>query len=362
MKPRDSALGLIILALLLAGWAVWPALADSPTLAVPEQDLAAPAVDGARSVDEQIAASLAFTTTAIEPQVTATPPRDILVKLEGTITARPPTKTGNWQIDENTVYVRQDTEILPFGYDPKVGEHVVVNALRTPLSLIALRITVQKPGESDLVPIEFRGAIDACSAMPPYWGEWIVAGTPVSVTLTTFVVGLPPKPGLYAQVRGRVTGEGLVLANYVQVIDPSGEAKQFQFKGIVQFKSSSTTVPWVIGGVVGSVTSRTEIDDPDKIHIGSLVKVKGERSGAFVQFTRISLVEEPAQVYLEGLIQQAHPESYGEWIIGDKPVLVDETTFVDESEGQAQPGMWARVTATEIDGVYKALRIRVEQP
>ena len=90
--------------------------------------------------------------------------------------------------------------------------------------------------------------------------------------------------------------------------------------------------------------------------------MKGERSGTSVQFTRIVLVEEAAQVYLEGLIQQAQPESYGEWVIGDKSVIVDETTFVDESDGRAEPGMWARVTATEIDGVYKALRIRVEQP
>jgi hypothetical protein len=351
-----------MLALLLAGWVVWPALADSPTLVVPERDLATPAVDGARSVDEQIAASLAYTTTAIEPQVTATPLRDILVKLEGTIVARPPMKEGNWQIDDHAVSVLQETEILPIGYDPKVGDHVVVNALRTPLSLIALRITVQKPGEPDLVPIEFRGAINACSEMPPYWGKWIVAGTPVSVTLTTLVIGLPPRPGLYAQVRGRVSGEGLVLANYVQVVDPSGEAKQFQFKGLVQVMSSNLAVPWVIGGVPGYVTLRTDIENPDKIGRGSLVKVKGERSGTRIQFTRIALVEEAAQVYLEGLIQQAQPESYGEWVIGDKSVIVDEATFVDESDGRAELGMWARVTAMEIDGVYRALRIRVERP
>lgn len=93
-----------------------------------------------------------------------------------------------------------------------------------------------------------------------------------------------------------------------------------------------------------------------------MVKVKGERSGMDIQFTRITLVEEAAQVYLEGLIQQTQRQPYGEWVIGDKSVLVDEATFVDESDGQAQPGMWARVTATQIDGVYKALRIRVEQP
>ena len=170
MRPRDRIWGLIIVALLLAAWVVWPALADSPALTEPEKEPQETALDGSRAVDADIVASLASTTTDVEPQLTATPPRDILVKLEGTIVARPPMKVGNWQIDDHAVSVRQETEILPIGYDPKVGDHVVVNALRTPLSLFALSITVQKPGESDLVPVEFRGAINACNEMPPYLG------------------------------------------------------------------------------------------------------------------------------------------------------------------------------------------------
>lgn len=353
MRSRGRTWAVIIALILIAGLVAWPALADSLTPTVVEGETPQPAADDVQAIDSE---------TTVEPQTVA-PPRPIVVKLEGTITARPPTLLGEWQVDDNTISVTIETVIQPVGYDPQVGDRVVVKALRTPTSssLIALKMTVEKPGE-DGHPVEFRGIINECVEASPYWGNWVVARTKVSVTdQTTVVVAGTPKPGLYAQVRGLVNGDGTVAASYIEVLSPASVAVKFQFKGLVQFMSWGKGL-WIIGGVPGEVSSRTEIIGQDKIKFGSLVQVSGERSGIFIQFTRIALVEEPAQIQWEGVIQQVALESAGEWVVGDKSVLVDETTFVDESHGRAQPGMWAQVTATEIEGLYRAQRIRIEQP
>jgi len=338
---------------------VWPVLADSPTLIAPASETQQRAVDDVQALDVDIDDSLG-SETDVEPQLTATPPRPIVVKLEGAITARPATKLGEWQIDETIILVTIDTVILPYGYEPKVGDHAIVKALRTPSSLVATKITVENPGQPQLRPVEFRGIIHECIETAPYWGNWMVARSKVSVTEQTEIVGTP-QTGLYAHVRGLIQGDGTVAASYIEILNPQSMITEFQFKGLVQF-----IVPgrgwWIIGGVPGEVTRSTEIIGQEKIKIGSLVEVNGQRSGLRIVFTRIALVEESTPVYWEGVIQQAAPESFGEWVIGDKSILVDEATFVDESHGRAQPGMWAQVTATQIDGIYRAVRIRIEQP
>jgi len=354
MTSTRKAWSLLVVFLLLAGWIVWPVVADSPSRIRPVGAMEDVTSDRLRIVDVDI-----------HPlsEATLAPSRAILVKFEGAITARPSVKAGTWLIGGKSVLVTPDTLVLPWGYVPKVGDPVVVNAVRTSTSLTATRLEVPKPGQQDLHPVEFRGVISHCVALAPYWGDWIIGETRVTVHSSTTVEGVPYE-GLYAQVRGVVTRDGQVGAYHIRVLDPAKTAAEFQFKAMVHsMPSGGGAGVWVIGGVSGDVDADTVIESADKIQVGSLVEVSGGRyKGNTVRFGRIALVTDSAQVSVEGLIEKVDLMSDGEWVVGGTAVLVDEATFVDESHGRAQLGMWASVAATEMDGVYRALRIRIEQP
>lgn len=295
-------------------------------------------------------------------QPTIPPPRPIPIRLEGIITFIPPTRLGEWRIDETVITVNAQTTILPEGYIPQVGDYATVNATRVGSVITAERIRI-RVDSSDVRPVEFQGLIIAFPP-PPYTGTWVISGVRVIVQAdTTRVSGVPPALGFLAQVQGYVQPNRTVNALQVHVVDPSSILAKFEFQGTVERMSDSLPGIWVIGGVRGLVGEGTRIVGP--ITVGTQVEVSGRRLlESILVFEQIRVLsEEEHEVRLAGVIRQI-AETY--WIIhdiqrGDVRIEIDDSTFVDESRGRAAPGMWADVIARRQGQRLYALRIRVER-
>ena len=118
-------------------------------------------------------------------------------------------------------------------------------------SVLALQITVLNPSE---VGTEFEGAIEEFPPLP-YTGRWRVGGIVVLATegVTEFF-GPDPQLGLFAEVSGLLSADGLVYAKTIRVLGPMANSVE----GIVQLIGENE---WVIGDTVVGVDENTLIDE-----------------------------------------------------------------------------------------------------
>ncbi len=294
------------------------------------------------------------TPDAVSDPAPTAPPRPIIVKLEGVITAVI-ALPGEIAVDDTLVLVTADTAIVPSSYTPTEGDYVTVTATRDGMTLTATRIQIHQG--SDVNPIEFRGVITQYPGAP-YVGEWTIGGVRVDVD-TRAVVEDSPAIGYYAQVAGWIRRNRTVLANRIQVLDPATVAAEFAFEGTIQ-EMTSGPGEWVVGGIRGEVNAETIIDGTPQV--GDTVEVTGHSWRSSPVFEQIRVItEEEREVRLEGLIEEMH-DAQGYWVIGQTQVDVDDTTFIDESRARAAVGMWAEVIARRKGPLLVALRIRIERP
>lgn len=118
-------------------------------------------------------------------------------------------------------------------------------------SVLALQITVLNPSE---VGTEFEGVIEEFPPSP-YVGHWRIGGIVVLATAgVTEFPGTDPQLGLFAEVSGILSADGLVHAKTIRVLDPTANSVE----GIVQLIGENE---WVIGDTVVGVDENTLIDE-----------------------------------------------------------------------------------------------------
>ncbi len=118
-------------------------------------------------------------------------------------------------------------------------------------SVLARKITVLNPSE---IGTEFEGVIEEFPA-PPHYGRWLIGGIAVlAIEETTDFPGLDPQLGLFAEVSGILSTDGLVYAKAIRVVNPTATL----VKGIVERIEESE---WTIGGTVVTVDENTLIDE-----------------------------------------------------------------------------------------------------
>ena len=171
------------------------------------------------------------------PYIQVSPPRPIQVRFEGIIseiTTLDPNRI--WRIAGVNILVTANTEVLPVGYPPSVGDRARVEALHQNGQLVGQRITIDiGPIEARIV--EFQGAITSIQAGEP-GPELVIAGTRVLTTKDTLVMG-DLALGFLARVRGELLPDDSVLASEINTESPSVADRNVEFEDeIVQIQPS----------------------------------------------------------------------------------------------------------------------------
>ncbi len=97
--------------------------------------------------------------------------------------------------------------------------------------------------------------------------------------------------------------------------------------------------------------------------VGMLAEVQGllqPDDSVLAQHIHVYIPGQTGIADIEGVVEQIEA---GQWLVGGQPVLIEASTFIDDSRAPAEVGMWARVwAASERAGVPVALRIRLSRP
>jgi hypothetical protein len=148
------------------------------------------------------------------PIVTSTVPVTDAVRLRGPITELPEVDeesevslVGEWVVAGQAVQVTAETQLSARADRAAVGDWAQVWAQREDDELVALKVTVMHANKLTRIV----GVIEEVGDE-----TWVVAGTTVSVTAQTMIVGTP-SVGATADVRGTVDDEGAFLADKILV-------------------------------------------------------------------------------------------------------------------------------------------------
>jgi hypothetical protein len=209
----------------------------------------------------------------------------------------------------------------------------------------------QPPDDPLGYPLEFRGVIKEID--PRYW---IVGDRMVFVTARTAIQGWP-EVGALAEVKGMLLFQDTILAHSIRIVVPTA-FEEVEFEGTIE---SFFADVWVVGGTVVRIGPRTVVDGTPGV--GAIAQVRGVlQPDASVLADQI-VVQYPGMSFLaevEGLV-----ESIGdtEWVIAGTRILLDSSTFVDDSRALAEVGMWALARGyPQPDGSMLAVRIRLSRP
>ena len=312
----------------------------------------------------------------------STPPRPVLVKLEGLVLVVAKHADGyalmiaqSSGVTETQVVVTAGTLIRPIGLTPKAEDYVTIEAVaELNGDVVATYIRVRTEDEwVNQSQIEFRGLItggpEAQFASASRKGlaednqQWIVAGKAIQVDGRD-IIGVP-RIGLYAHVKGLLGRDGLINATEMKILDPAEAAAQFEFEGTIQAGPPDLGV-WVIDGVEGVVGQSTSITGTAEI--GAIGEVRGKRlADGTAVFEAIDVLgAQERTVRLEGVIEDCAVERVegvieGYLVVDAQHIEVDGMTFIDESEARLAPGMWAQVTARRVGSQLRALRVTVRR-
>lgn len=311
-----------------------------------------------------------------------TPPRPVPVRLEGLVVGIQTTQdallltiASSAVATRTLVLVGPETPVRPIGLSPAVQDYVTVQAILHPDgSLVATYVRIRTEDEwVNQNQLEFRGLITAGpqttkvasgAGLSDVKEEWAIGGRLVRVDGKD-IIGTPAV-GKYAHVKGLLGRDGVIKATWMQVWDPAEVAAQFQFEGAIQAGPPDLGI-WTIDGVQGVVDENTVVEGVAEI--GAVAEVRGRRAAdgtALFESIRI-LAQREREVRFEGLvvdydIQKEAGLVEGHLALAGQRVEVNGMTFIDESGGRLDRGMWAEVVARWEGRLLYALRIIVSRP
>jgi SepF-like predicted cell division protein (DUF552 family) len=279
------------------------------------------------------------------------PPRPVRVRFSGRVDALPPGLLGEWVIAGMPVEVSEDTTLKPKGYEPKVGDWAEVKAISNYEGpLVASQITLQDGSQIPEIPVEFKGVIESVDE-----SSLTVGGIIVRTDGDTATVGTPAV-GLLAKVEGLLMPDGSVLAQQIQVLDPSEVRTEFEGP-IEQLPPFPYHGEWIIGGI-RVLAKKSPLGPPPRVGLHAEVTGVVDDDG-LVHADAITVVD-PSPDTIEGIVEHIDET---EWTIGGVVVTIHRNTLVDESRASAEVGMWAEATVKHRGNATPlALRIRLERP
>ena len=209
----------------------------------------------------------------------------------------------------------------------------------------------QPPDDPLGYALEFRGVIREID--PRYW---MVGDRMVFVTARTIIQGWP-EVGVLAEVKGMLLFQDTVLAQSIRIIVPSA-LEEVEFEGTIESLSEDM---WTVGGTVVRIGARTVVDGTPGV--GAIAQVRGVLQPDASVLAQQIVIQYPGLSFLaeiEGLVESI---SITEWVVAGTPVLLDSSTFVDDSRAPAEVGMWALARGyPQPDGSILAVRIRLSRP
>ena len=287
---------------------------------------------------------------SLEPTIPP-PPRPVRVRFSGRVDALPPHLLGEWVIAGMPVEVDEDTTLKPKGYVPKVGDWAEVKATSYyDGPLVASQIKLQDGSQIPEIPVEFKGLIESVEE-----SSLTVGGITVRTDADTETVGTPAVD-LLAKVEGLLMPDGSVLAQRIEVLDPSEVHTEFEGP-IEQLPPFPYHGEWIIGGI-RVLAKKSPLGPPPRVGLHAEVTGVVDEDG-LVHADAITVVD-PSPDTIEGIVERIDET---EWTIGGVVVTIHRNTLIDESRASAEVGMWAEATVKHRGNATPlALRIRLERP
>jgi hypothetical protein len=212
-------------------------------------------------------------------------------------------------------------------------------------------ISTQPPGEPSGYPVEFRGLIEGID--PRYW---MVGSHMVLITAQTSVEG-QPQLGAMAEVKGLLLHDGIVLARSIRVTAP-GALAEVEFEGRIESISENL---WVVDGTTVKVHAATAILGTPAV--GAIAEVRGLLQPDDSVMAQQIVVRHPGIPFLtavEGVVEGIEATH---WVIAGEMVVLDSSSFIDDSRAPAEVGMWALAEGFPQQGAsLLAVRIRLSRP
>ncbi|NOZ71780.1 MAG: hypothetical protein GXP38_07680, partial [Chloroflexi bacterium] len=302
-----------------------------------------------------------------EPTGTPTPRHDDNVEFIGVIDQIDP---GQWIISGQTVTVDANTEIDQEKGEATVGALVKVKATRqADGSLYAREIKVLSPANTPTAtptavpnrPSEFQGVINQIAE-----NLWTIDSYQVRVDASTDIDEEHGRAevGALVEVKAVHEEDGSLFAMRIKVQTSREDADEtIEFGGFIQAMEANQ---WLINGITFQVDANTVIDEHEgPAVVGALVEGKALRQSDGSLYAYHIKVEgtsspDPVKVEFEG---QITAQTEITWTIGNREVVVDARTQLDEREGSLTLGAWAEVKALQqSDGSLWAEEIQSRKP
>ena len=265
---------------------------------------------------------------------------------------------SQWMVSGYTVTVDQNTEIKEENGAVAVGAVVDVDAITQADGSLYARTIKVKEGKQDS-DIEFKGQIEAIDGQ-----LWTISGREIIVDAVTVINDShgPAVVGAAVEVKAEQLADGSLHALRIKVETPeTPDLPQVEFNGTID---SIGVDQWTVGGRVVLVDVRTQfIDEHAPLVVGALVDVMARQQAdgsLWAESIRSRKPEDVGrpEIEWEGTIESMSAVS---WTVASQIVLIDPDTVIDESEGPAQVGAQAKVTAVQqADGTLLARRIRIQ--
>ena len=297
------------------------------------------------------------------------------VDIEPDRTRRPAVKVGGWLREVSPERLVVGQQLLEVGLSSVVGQDVEEGAYVAATAAVGedgtlhaesvTALPTAKLEGASLSPVlplaapssyggttgyafEFRGVLEETN--PRYW---VVGSRLVFISDRTLIQGRP-EIGALAEVKGQLLYSGIVLAKTIKLTTPDAFV-EVEFEGIIEQWSQDV---WTVSGVDVRISAVTEIAGAPGL--GMAAEVQGilqPDDSVLAQRINVKTPGFAAQIEIEGIAVEI---TATHWVVAGQTLLVDNSTFVDESQAPAEVGMWAQVSALlRRDGSMLALRIRL---
>lgn len=279
------------------------------------------------------------------------PPRPIRVRFSGRVDVLPTGLVGQWVIAGVSVDVTEETSLKPEQHIPEVGDWADVKATRYyDGPLVAESIKLQAGSQIADLPVEFKGVIESAEE-----SSLIVGGIIVRTDEDTKTTGTPTI-GFLAEVEGLLQPDGSVLADEIDILDPS--EVHTEFEGLIeQLPPFPHHGVWLVSGV-RVLVSKNPLGPSARLGLSAEVTGVVDDDG-LVHADTVTVVD-PSPNSIEGIVERIDQD---EWTIGGVDICIHKNTLIDESRARAIVGMWAEATVKHRGAATPlAIRIRLERP